>query len=203
MELEIKKLNWKPNPIGEDLRTHFQTPPEVCRYMASLIPFGVKTILEPTPGMGNLVKALDGYQVTAPDDYFLLDRKSRFDCIVMNPPFSSRSALLNHAPKRGWEGMKFGHNLLMECMQRSENIIALMPWFTISDSDIRLRYIIDFGLKSLTALPRKTFSYARIQTCIIELQKGWEGKTEFKCYDRTEKIPDPKAINQKFLFNHP
>lgn len=48
--------------------------------------------------------------------------------------------------------------------EMSDNIIALMPWFTISDSDVRIRKLMDFGLKSLTLLHRKTFQYARIQT---------------------------------------
>ena len=65
----------------------------------------------------------------------------------------------------------------------SDNIIALMPWFTISDSDVRLRFLKSFGLKSITALPRKTFEYARIQTCVFELQKGWNEDTIFRVYD--------------------
>jgi hypothetical protein len=65
----------------------------------------------------------------------------------------------------------------------SNNIIALMPWFTISDSDVRLRNIKKYGIKSITALPRKTFQYARIQTVILELEKGYKGDTIFKVFD--------------------
>jgi hypothetical protein len=72
--------------------------------------------------------------------------------------------------------------MLNECMKMSDNIIALMPWFTISDSDVRLRFLKSYGIKSLTALPRKTFQYARIQTVIIELQKGYQDETVFKTF---------------------
>ena len=65
----------------------FQTPKEVCIYMASFLPDRVGIILEPTKGEGNLVKVLNNKgTLIAPDDFFSLDKKSRFDYIVMNPP---------------------------------------------------------------------------------------------------------------------
>ena len=76
--------------------------------------------------------------------------------------------------------MRLGYYILTECMKQSDNVIALMPWFTISDSDVRLRTLKEYGLKSLTALPRKTFQYARIQTVIIELNKGYKKDTIFR-----------------------
>ena len=158
----------------------FQTPPEVCRYMASLLPPGINTVLEPTPGDGNMVRALARYQVTAPEDFFLLPI-AKYDAVVMNPPFSAKSAILDNAPADlKTSGMRIGYWFLQECAQRSDIVIALMPWFTISDSDLRLRYLMDFGLVSLTALPRKTFQYARIQTCIFELRRGFKGDTIFR-----------------------
>ena len=173
--------------------TDFQTPHPVCQYMASLIPPSAKSILEPTAGEGNIVRAIKnefnkrkdiGYYITAPVDYFLF-KKQPFDCIVMNPPFSSKFAFMQNAPEGiNKYGMRLGYHILIECTQMSNHIIALMPWFTISDSDVRLRYLKDYGLKSLTALPRKTFKYARIQTMIIELYKGFKGKTEFRVFDR-------------------
>lgn len=172
--------------------TDFQTPINVCRYMASLIPYkSAANILEPTPGVGNLVAAIrerfpkeQTHNIVAPKDFFLL-QKQRFDCIVMNPPFSSKSAFLQNAPTGSNKyGMRLGYYILTECMEMSDNVIALMPWFTISDSDVRLRFLKDFGLKSLTALPRKTFKYARIQTVVIELQNGYKGQTEFKVFER-------------------
>lgn len=102
----------------------------------------------------------------------------------MNPPFSSKYANMKNAPE-GFErtGMRLGYYMLTECMKKSNNVIALMPWFTISDSDVRLRYLRSYGLKSLTALPRRTFQYARIQTVIIELEYNFKGETLFKTFD--------------------
>ena len=161
---------------------NFQTPIEICDYMASLVPSSAKSIFEPTPGIGNIVKSLEkkGYHVTTADDFFLFDKTKRFDCIVMNPPFSSKSAYMENAPAGSEvQGMKLGYFILKQCMEMSDNVITLMPWYTISDSDVRMRYLRAFGIKSLTPLPRKTFQYARIQTVIIELEKGYQGKTHF------------------------
>lgn len=159
----------------------YQTPIEVAEYMCSLIPVGTKTILEPTPGEGHILQFLSNYIVTAPDNFFTL-QDTRFDCIVMNPPFSSKYA---YGIPESFEhtGMRMGYYILTECMKMSNHVIALMPWFTISDSDVRLRHLKKFGLKSLTALPRKTFQYARIQTVVIELYKGWELDTLFYVYE--------------------
>lgn len=175
----------KPNvKSAQQLVNDFQTPPDVCRYMVSLLPNRIKTVLEPTKGKGNLVAALKGYEVTAPDDFFLLDKNLRFDAVVMNPPFSSGSAILTNAPKSfDLKGMKAGHYFLTQSMQKSDTVIALMPWFTISDSDVRLRYLYKFGIRSITALPRKTFGYVRIQTCIIHLEKEYKGSTDFRVFD--------------------
>jgi hypothetical protein len=172
---------------AESFKYDFQTPVPVAKYMVSLLPeWGVNTVLEPTPGVGNIVKALfeRGFKVVAPEDYFLLETM-RFDAVVMNPPFSHKFTILNNAPIEIHKaGMRMGYWFLVECMKRSDIVIALMPWFTISDSDVRLRALKDFGLVSVTALPRKTFQFARIQTCVLHLQKGYRGATEFKVYDR-------------------
>lgn len=186
-----------------DYTSDFQTPPEVCRYMVSLIPLGVKTVLEPTPGNGNIVKELNGFDVTAPKDYFLLDSDLRFDCVIMNPPFSSKFAILDNAPNsyKAEKGMKFGYRLLIECAHKTEIVVCLMPWFTLSDSDVRLRYLKKYGIKSITALPRKTFEYARIQTCIVVLVKGYKGKTEFIVYDFIEQIKSDEEKKQQTIFD--
>ncbi len=177
VELDFQK-------ITKDFTKEFQTPHQVCKYMVSLIPENAKTILEPTPGIGNITNLLSKYNLTAPEDFFLLQKDKCYDCIVMNPPFSDKSAFLHNAPINFNEkGMRLGYYFLTECMKMSDNVIALMPWFTISDSDVRLRFLKNFGLKSLTALPRKTFQYARIQTVIIELQKGYTAETIFKTID--------------------
>lgn len=160
----------------------FSTPPWISNYMVNLIPGGVKTVLEPSPGKRNIINAMNGkYQITAPNDFFLLDKNIRFDCVVMNPPFSSRYCDMTNAPQiKDFAGMKVGYYFLYKCMEMSDNVIALMPWFTISDSDVRTRYIMDYGLKTLIHLPRKTFNYTRIQTIIIVLEKGFKGNTIFK-----------------------
>jgi len=162
-------------------KTEFQTPKIVAEYMASLIPGHCKTILEPTPGIGNIVSYLDNYDVTAPDNFFNLST-DHFDCIVMNPPFATKYAF-GIPEDLDIKGLRLGYYILMECMKMSDHIIALMPWFTILDSDVRLRFLKEFGLKSITSLPRKTFQYARIQTCVFELEKGYPNETEFKVFD--------------------
>jgi hypothetical protein len=160
----------------------FQTPEYIANYMASLIPDGVCTVLEPTPGMGNLVKALWKYKVTAPKDYWALDKTQRFDAIVANLPFSEKT-FFNCPEEFKGQGMKVAYEQMKVLMDMSDNLILLMPWFTISDSDVRLRTLKRYGLISVTALPRKTFQYARIQTCVLQLQKGYSGSTEFKVFD--------------------
>ena len=100
----------------------------------------------------------------------------------MNPPFSRKYAY-GVPDEIDQNGLRLGYHILLECMKMSGNIIALMPLFTISDSDVRLRYLKRFGLKSITMLPRKTFKYVRIQTCIFELEKGWDKTTEFKVFE--------------------
>jgi type I restriction-modification system DNA methylase subunit len=152
-----------------------------------MVPEQALKILEPTPGLGNIVKALEvksKFQITTADDFFLLNKNEKYDCIVMNPPFSSKSAFIDNAPSDAeTKGMKLGYYILKQCMEMSDNIIALMPWYTIADSDVRMRYLKTYGIKSLTSLPRKTFEYARIQTVIIELEKGFASQTVFRTLD--------------------
>jgi len=152
--------------------------------MASLLPERITTVYEPTPGIGNLVRACEerGFDVYAESNFFDRDKNKHFDAVIGNPPFSKKYAFgmpefLNK------HGMRLGYHILTECLQISDITIALMPWFTISDSDKRLRALKNYGLKSLTALPRKTFEYARIQTVVIELVKGYKEETLFKVYD--------------------
>ena len=167
--------------------SNFQTPVPVCDYMVSLIPTHAVKVLEPTPGLGNIVESLkkeNRFDIHTADDFFTHDKTEQYHTIIMNPPFSAKSAYMNNAPEEIQQsGMRVGYYILTECMKMSDNVIALMPWFTLSDSDVRLRYLKKFGMKSLTALPRKTFQYARIQTVVIELQKGFTGETTFKTFE--------------------
>lgn len=148
---------------------HFQTPDWCCKYMANFVPDKCGTILEPTAGKGNLVKVLEEKgHVFAPDDFFDLSDDCRFNWIVMNPPFTP---------------MKVGYEILDRCMEMSDNIVALMPWLTIINSQKRTTKIMDFGLKSIIHLPRKTFPGSRVQTCILELRKEWDEPTIFRAYE--------------------
>lgn len=153
----------------KDWGNNFQTPEHVCKYMASIIPNQPNLkILEPTKGNGNLVIALKKKgEVFAPDNFYTYDKWKRqwFDYIVMNPPFSP---------------MKQGYEILNTCMLMSDNIIALMPYLVIINGEKRTQQIMDFGLKSITHLPRSTFKGSQVQTCILEMKKGYLGKTEFK-----------------------
>ena len=169
---------------AEQYKNDFQTPPEIAKYMVSLLPEGVQTVLEPTPGCGHIVRELKGYDVTAPKDFFDVRKRFRYDGIVMNPPFAAKYAFLQNAPEDYVKkGMKIGYQMLYDCLQMADVVIALMPWFTLSDSDVRLRTLKNHGMVSLTALPRKTFQYARIQTVVIHFEKGFTGTTEFHVYD--------------------
>lgn len=169
-----------------EFKNDFQTPIPVAKYMVSLLPPGVKTVLEPTAGLGNIkneiIKA--GYDVIAPDNYFLLDADVQFDAVVANPPFSKKFTNLDGAPpETHLPGMRMGYWFLTDFIKRCDTVVALMPWFTISDSDVRLRALYRHGIKSITALPRKTFEFARIQTMVIHLERGYTGPTIFLAYD--------------------
>lgn len=162
----------------------FQTLAPVCEFMVSLIPPGSRTILEPTPGMRNISRLLKGYKLTEPKDFFLLDQRRRFDCIIMNPPFSLKYGIMTNAPARYQDPkITLGYEILRDCMTMSDSIIALMPFYTIIDSDVRTRELNKFGIKSIIALPRKTFAYTRVQTCILELRKGWKKKATFEIFN--------------------
>ena len=148
--------------------TDFQTPEKVCTYMSSFLPDNAGDILEPTKGVGNLVKALSKKgNVIAPDGNFFDMPKRMFDWVVMNPPFTP---------------MKKGYEILYDCMEMSDNVVALMPWLTMINGKKRTDDIMEFGLVSITHLPRKIFDGARVQTCILVMRKGYRGSTEFLNY---------------------
>jgi hypothetical protein len=157
--------------VPSQLDTNFQTPPWCCRYMVSLIPPGCCTVLEPTPGTGNLVQALGGYEVTMPvgDFWIEIEPARRFDAVVMNPPCSP--------PSRAYK-------FLMRCMTMSDHIIALMPWVTIINSDRRTNLIREFGLMSITHLSRSVFPGSRMQCCILQMRRGYLGETTLHFLDR-------------------
>ena len=153
---------------------HFQTHPKICDYMVGLLPVdrGIKTVLEPTPGEGNLVRALQNRKIAVeypPGDFWTMtqqqpDSFDYYDAVVMNPPFSP---------------MQQGYNILYRCMEMTDVIIALMPWLVLINSETRTKDIFDFGLVSVTHLPRSAFPGARVQTCILKMVRNWVKMTEF------------------------
>lgn len=159
---------------SKDWGDNFQTPPQICKYMCSFLPDGwAGDILEPTKGKGVLADELYKYgNVFTPDDFYKMEKR-KFHWIVMNPPFTP---------------MAQGYKILYDCMEMSNNIIALMPYLTIINGEKRTQDIMDFGLKSITHLPRSVFKGSRVQTCILEMKKGFKGETIFKTL--------PKNINK-------
>jgi len=154
--------------MNSKLNIQFQTPSEICKYMSSFLPDKAGNILEPTKGIGNLIKALETKgNVIAPNGDFFDMSERNFDWIVMNPPFTP---------------MKKGYEILYKCMNMSDNIVALMPWLTIINGQKRTTDIINFGLVSITHLPRNVFKGARVQTCIMHMKKGYKGDTKFINY---------------------
>ena len=149
----------------KDWGDHFQTPENICKYMASFLPKNAGDVLEPTPGKGKLVSSLMEYgNVYSPEDFNKMEFR-KFDWIVMNPPFTP---------------MKKGYEILYKCMDMTDNIIALMPYLTIINGDKRTNDIINWGLKSITHLSRKVFKGSRVQTCILEMERGYKGEIIFK-----------------------
>jgi len=149
----------------------FQTPEIICEYMISLLGDGVyKNILEPTPGEGNLVRAIKKKfpesEVIEPMDFYK-EILTTYDAILMNPPFSP--------PKQAY-------SILDYCMSKSNRIIALMPHVTIINSSKRTKRIFDFGVISIIHLPRKIFQGSRVQTCILNMKKGYHGTTIYMNY---------------------
>lgn len=162
-------------------KSEFQTPIELCKHMVSLIPYGVITVLEPTPGDGNLVRELSGkYDVTAPIDFFQME-KQRFDCIVTNPPFSIEYAF-GMPDEINKKGSQVGYHILKGCMEMSNNIVALLPWFIITNSEKRMNEIKSWGLKQVCVIPRRWFPGSRASNCILVLQKGYTGTIEFTTF---------------------
>lgn len=145
---------------------NFQTPKHICEYMASMVEKD-SYILEPTKGNGNLVSELNKVgRVFAPDgDFLLQDHSIKYDFIVMNPPFTP---------------MTLAYSILYITMGMTDNIIALMPYLTLINSDKRTKDILGFGLKTITHLPRTAFKGSRVQTCILEMKRDYKGETIFK-----------------------
>jgi hypothetical protein len=149
----------------------FQTPFEVAKYMVGMSYCGKnKNILEPTPGNGNIIKAIKHYNlnpIVPLEDFWQMEHKEKYGAVVMNPPFTP---------------MKLGYKFLYKCMELSNDIIALMPWLTIINGEKRTNDIMNFGLVSITHLPRNIFKGSRVQCCILHMNKDWNETTKFYKY---------------------
>jgi len=149
-----------------DLDNSFQTPSVVCDYMVDLLPSHVVTVLEPTPGKGNLVHSLARYDVSAPKDFWAIEGK--FDAVVMNPPFSP---------------MLTGYQILEKCFTMSSIIIALMPWLGFINSEKRTRVWVEKGLYKIVHLPRSIFKGSRVQCAIFCFNREYQENIELVFID--------------------
>jgi len=146
---------------------NFQTPEWVMELMVREIPKNSRLILEPTPGAGYFVKFLEdsNFSVCFPKhDYFDMSHSVKYDCVVGNPPFTP---------------MTKGYEILYSVMEHTDNIVMLMPWLTLINSQKRLDKIMEFGLKKIIHLPRNAFKGARVQTCVLVMSKSFCGDTIF------------------------
>jgi len=146
----------------------FQTPDWVCKVMASRINELVDypyTILEPTQGEGNLVRAINeiypSSKIYTPVNFFKFNEP--VDVVVGNPPFSP---------------MSLGYDILERCFELSDNIMMLMPWLALINSQKRTQLYREHGLKKVIHLPRTAFKGSRVQTCIMIFRRGHRGKIE-------------------------
>jgi len=158
----------KPIPVNELGSYQFQTPEWVCKLMVSRLDHRVITICEPTPGEGNLltqIKKTNKGVLYPPDNYWRWEHSYTIDAFVMNPPFSPAT-----------EAYRF----LYDAMEKaSVQIIALMPWWVIINSQKRTEAIYEWGLREVIHLPRSVFPGTRIQTCILDMVRGYTGKILF------------------------
>lgn len=164
-------------------KSEFQTPPALAKYMASLVPQECEIVLEPTPGEGNLLRALEAKDFTAlaPYDFFEM-KPEKFDCVVMNPPFSIEYTY-GLPPELCKKGFQVGYHILKSCMEMSDTIIALLPWFIITNSEKRMKEIKAWGLKMVCVVPRRWFPGSRASNCILVLEKGYSGKIELTTFE--------------------
>lgn len=147
---------------------NFQTPSWVCNQMVeeiSRLHNLPHTILEPTQGEGNLVRAIQtvypACTIHTPQDFFAFDE--RVDLVIGNPPFSP---------------MTVGYDILERCFELSDNIIMLMPWLSLINSAKRTQLYRERGLKKVIHLPRKAFKGSRVQTCVLVFERGHDGEIE-------------------------
>jgi hypothetical protein len=155
---------------------NFQTPPEICNFMASMVPYKnsrgiISHVLEPTPGKKQLVNSLlvKGYRVSYPDGDFweMKHLVEKYDAVVMNPPFTP---------------MRLGIRFLKRAMLLSDHIICLFPYLLLANSQQRQIEYQQWGMRKLITLPRDAFPGSRVQCCIMVLDKEFSGQTTFEYF---------------------
>ena len=143
---------------------NFQTPEWVCDILISQIRNNPKTILEPASGCGILANRLESKLpnsvIIRQSDDFLTVKPFKCDQIVTNPPFTP---------------MVLGYKMLERFFLFTKNIIVLMPWLTIINSQKRTEWIKDSGLRRVIHLPRNAFKGSRVQTCVLVFEDGYSG----------------------------
>ncbi|MCH7761991.1 hypothetical protein IIA15_11430 [candidate division TA06 bacterium] len=160
-----------------DRNHRLQTPGWAADILASLVdpPNSIFTILEPTPGEGSLIRALERrfrndsrVEIITPPppnwDFWEMPVR-KVDWVVANPPFTPFTEVIKY---------------LKAFFKFSDNVISLIPWYTLINSQRRVNYLVDMGLSEVWNLPRYTFPGTRVQTCIIKCVGGYRGKIEFK-----------------------
>jgi len=143
----------------------FQTPRWVGELMISRVEGDPRTILEPTPGEGKLIEVITYRYPEAKIENFcppsFADGIEEVDYIIANPPFTP---------------MKLGYSMLEQFFEWSGNIIVLMPWLAVINSERRTQRYLEKGLKEVIHLPRRAFPGARVQTCIMVFKRGYQGE---------------------------
>lgn len=146
----------------------FQTPAWVCEFMATSVYGYPNLILEPTPGNGNLVDAIrknhPSTKILTPENDFMEMDIVDVDFVIANPPFTP---------------MPLGYKMLDRFFEFSGNVIALMPWLTIINSEKRLDKLKSNGLREIVHLPRSVFKGSRVQTCILMFTDGYKDQIVF------------------------
>ncbi len=146
----------------------FQTPKWVCDFMVSLVGYYPDTILEPTPGKGNLINAIvrefPGATLLATCPDFMNTKPIPVDVVIANPPFTP---------------MTKGYEMLDRFFEFSGHVIALMPWLTLINSEKRLKRLKEHGLYEIIHLPRSVFKGSRVQTCVLVFLPEYRGQITF------------------------
>lgn len=142
---------------------NFQTPPYLCNYMAAMLKGAVPPdalVVEPTPGAGNMVQALQNHGFThiesPPGDFFQWLPSARPVAIIGNPP---------------WSPMTLAYEILFRCLDSGPDIVIMvMPWMTLLNSDSRIQELRKRGLDRIIGLPRSVFPGIRAGCCILVFQ---------------------------------